>query len=51
MWDVIVLVLDHCLSIYLNGGFLLLWIFSIANDVGPHVCFILDLILVFMFLR
>ena len=35
----------------LTGGFLLLRIFSVAVFVGPHVCFILDLILVFMFLR
>ena len=30
---------------------LLLRIFSVAISVGPHFCFILDLILVFMFLR
>ena len=34
-----------------TGGFLLLWIFSAAISVSPHVCFILDLILIYMFLR
>ena len=35
----------------LTGGFLLLRIFSVAIFVSPHVCFILDLILISMFLR
>ena len=35
----------------LTGGFLLLQIFSVAISVSPHVCFILDLILISMFLR
>ena len=35
----------------LNGGFLLLRIFSVAISVSPHVCFILDLILISVFLR
>ena len=35
----------------LIGGFLLLWIFSVAICVSPKVCFILDLILISMFLR
>ena len=26
----------------LAGGFLLLWIFSVAISVSPHVCFVLD---------
>ena len=34
-----------------TGGFLLLRIFSVAISVNPHVCFILDLILISMFLR
>ena len=33
----------------LTGGFLLLWIFSVAISVSPHFCFILDLILISMF--
>ena len=32
-----------------TGGFLLLWIFSVAISMSPHVCFILDLILSFLF--
>ena len=35
----------------LTGGFLLLQNFSAAISVGPHVCFILVLILISMFLR
>ena len=35
----------------LIGGFLLLRNFSVAISVSPHVCFILVLILVSMFLR
>ena len=35
----------------LTGGFLLLWNFSVAISVSPHVCFILVLILISMFLR
>ena len=35
----------------LTGGFLLLRIFSVAISVSPYVCFILDLILISMFLR
>ena len=35
----------------LTGGVLLLRIFSVAISVSPHVCFILDLILISMFLR
>ena len=35
----------------LTGGFLLLRIFSIAFSVSPHICFILVLILISMFLR
>ena len=35
----------------LNGGFLLLQNFSVAISVSPHVCFILVLILISMFLR
>ena len=35
----------------LNGGFLFLRIFSVAISVSPHVCFILDFILISMFLR
>ena len=35
----------------LTGGFLLLQIFSVAISVSPHVCFILVLILISMFLR
>ena len=35
----------------LTGGFLLLRIFSVAISVSPHVCFILDLILISMLMR
>ena len=35
----------------LTGGFLLLRIFSVGISVSPHVCFILGLILISMFLR
>ena len=42
MWRVLV-----CLT----GGFLLLQNFSVAISVSPHVCFILVLILISMFLR
>ena len=35
---------------FLTGGFLLLQNFSVAISVSPHVCFILVLILIFMFL-
>ena len=35
----------------LTGGFLLLKNFSVAISVSPHVCFILVLILISMFLR
>ena len=35
----------------LTGGFLLLRISSVGISVSPHVCFILDLILISMFLR
>ena len=35
----------------LSGWFLLLRIFSAGISVSPHVCFILDLILISMFLR
>ena len=35
----------------LTGGFLLLRNFSFAISVSPHVCFILVLILVSMFVR
>ena len=35
----------------LSGGLLLLLIFGVANSVSPHVCFILDLISMSMFLR
>ena len=35
----------------LTGGFLLLRNFSLAISVSPHVCFILVLILISMFLR
>ena len=35
----------------LIGWFLLFRIFSVAISVNPHVCFILVLILIFMFLR
>ena len=35
----------------LTGGFLLLRNFSVAISVGPHVCFVLVLILISMFLR
>ena len=34
-----------------TDGFLLLRIFSVAISVSPPVCFILDLILITMFLR
>ena len=34
-----------------TGGFLLLQNFSVALSVSPHVCFILVLILISMFLR
>ena len=36
---------------YLTGGFLLLQNFCVAISVSPHVCFILVLILISMFLR
>ena len=32
----------------LTGGFLLLRIFSVAISVSPHVCLMLDLILISM---
>ena len=35
----------------LTGGFLLLRIFSVGISVSPRDCFILDLILISMFLR
>ena len=35
----------------LTGGFLLLQNFSVAISVSPHVCFILVLIFISMFLR
>ena len=35
----------------LTGGFLLLQNFSVAISVNPHVCFILVLILISIFLR
>ena len=35
----------------LTDGFLLLQNFSVAISVSPHVCFILVLILISMFLR
>ena len=35
----------------LTGGFLLLQNFSVAFSVSPHVCFILVLILISVFLR
>ena len=38
-------------SVGLTGGFLLLRNFSVAISVSPHVCFILVLILISMFLR
>ena len=34
-----------------TDGFLLLQIFSVGISVSPHVCFVLDLILISMFLR
>ena len=34
-----------------TGGFLLLQNFSVAISVSPHVCFILVLILISVFLR
>ena len=55
--------LDHFLGIHsvwvvlgwayrgLTGGFLLLQNFCVAISVSPHVCFILVLILISMFLR
>ena len=39
------------LSLVLTCGFLLLRNFSVAISVSPHVCFILVLILISMFLR
>ena len=39
-----------CLSqayLGLTGAFLLLRIFSVGISVSPHVCFIIDLILIF----
>ena len=67
MWGLIVLVPDHCLSLYFTlslshsiakwikrlpdqSQFLLLQNFSVAISVSPHVCFILVLILISMFL-
>ena len=41
----------NSLSRGLTGGFLLLQNFSVAISVSPHVCFILVLILMSMFLR
>ena len=38
-------------EVALTGGFLLLQSFSVAISVSPHVCFILVLILISMFLR
>ena len=38
-------------SYSLTGGFLLLQNFSVAISVSPHVCFILVIILISMFLR
>ena len=35
----------------LTGGFLLLQVFSVGISVSPHVCFIIDLILISKFLR
>ena len=35
----------------LTDGFLLLRTFSVDISASPHVCFILDLILISMFLR
>ena len=35
----------------LTGGFLLLQNFCVAISVSPHVCFVLVLILISMFLR
>ena len=35
----------------ITGGFLLLRIFSMATSVSPHVCFVLDIIFISMFLR
>ena len=35
----------------LTGGFLLIRVFSVAISVNTHVCFILDLILISMFLK
>ena len=71
MCDLIVLIPDHCLSVYfekdmyihifrfvlglayrgLTSGYLSLRDFSVAISVSPHVCFILVLILISMFLR
>ena len=36
---------------WFNWWFFLLRILSVAISVSPHVCFILDLILISMFLR
>ena len=41
---------QFCSIVVLTERFLLLRIFSVAISVGPHVCFILDLILISMFL-
>ena len=35
----------------LTGGFVLLQIFSVAISVSPHICFILDSIMISMYLR
>ena len=35
----------------LTGGFFSLRVFSVAISLSPHVCFILDLMLIFMFLK
>ena len=42
---------QSCVYRGLTGGFLLLQNFSVAISVSPHVCFILVLILISMFLR
>ena len=42
---------NESINLGLTGGFLLLQNFSIAISVSPHVCFILVLILISMFLR
>ena len=39
------------ISYNIAGGFLLLRIFGVCISVNPRVCFILDLILISMFLR